>query len=90
LTFRYGLAQGFYGNGEEGEAMALYQDILSRHPREVNAYLGMANLQIKAGDDSGATATYERLLQVAPGNAQAYEALANLSSQQGDYQQALT
>ena len=33
LTFQYGLAHSFYRNGEGDEARAVYQTILSRHPR---------------------------------------------------------
>ena len=71
------------------EALATYQAILQGSPKEANAYLGVAGIQLQRQDYRAATQTYEGLLSINPGNFQALIGLSNLAMQQKNYDQAL-
>jgi len=79
LEGRIRLAQG-----EPELARALFQEVLSREPNNLEARFGLAELDITQGRQQNAAARYLESLKIAPDNRKALLSLALISEASGD------
>ena len=74
------LTQGYDAlrSGDAGTARRAYQAALERDGRSIDAHLGMATLEARAGNRPAAAAHYRRVLEADPRNATALAGLASV------------
>lgn len=62
------------------EAIALYRDVLGRHPRQPKLWMSLAHLLKTVGEQEEAIAAYRRAIELAPGLGEVWWSLANLKT----------
>ncbi len=66
--------------GGYGEAIAIYRDVLDRHPNQPKLWMSLAHLLRTVGDQDEAIAAYRHAIKLAPGMGEAWWSLANLKT----------
>ncbi len=77
------LARVHLAAGRSAEAIALYRDLLGRHPNEVAVKLALADALV-AADPAAASAHYQEILEIHPRHPGALSALAGMAERTGD------
>ena len=62
------------------EAIALYRDVLGRHPDQPKIWMSLAHMLKTVGDQEEAIAAYRRAIELAPGLGEAWWSLANMKT----------
>ena len=62
------------------EAIAIYRDVLERHPGQPKLWMSLAHLLKTVGDQAEAIAAYRRAIALQPSLGEAYWSLANLKT----------
>lgn len=78
-----GLASVHLAAGRRAEAMALYRDLLARHPDETDVRLALADAMLPV-DRVEARRHYQEALEIQPRNARAIASLAQMAVAEGD------
>ena len=76
-------------SGEPSRLEELYQERAARNPQDVEAFEGMAILQVRRGDYAQAINSYRRVLELAPDNHDAKVGLGRALAFAGEYGAAL-
>ena len=81
--FRLRLAQRLWETEQYFPAMDEWRAVLARNPGNIEARLGLARAQAKAGDRLEAAKEYLRILQIVPDQPEARRKLARLGRAAG-------
>ena len=81
-SIRSGLGQAYseYESRNFTKAELLFNEVLKKEPKNINALLGLGGVSVAKGQYRTATGYYQRVLNIEPSNLYAFEAIANLSS----------
>jgi len=66
--------------GGYDEAIAIYRDVLERHPGQAKLWMSLAHLLRTVGDQDQAIAAYRRAIELAPSMGEVWWSLANLKT----------
>ncbi|MDQ3246478.1 MAG: sulfotransferase [Pseudomonadota bacterium] len=66
--------------GAYQEAIALYREVLDRHPRHPRVWMSLAHMLKTVGETDDAVAAYRRTIDIAPSLGEAWWSLANLKT----------
>ncbi len=66
--------------GSYREAIAIYRDVLARHPDQPKLWMSLAHLLKTVGDQADAIDAYRRVIALAPSMGEAWWSLANLKT----------
>jgi tetratricopeptide (TPR) repeat protein len=66
--------------GGYDEAIALYRDVLTRHPGRPKVWMSLGHMLKTVGEQAEAIAAYRRAIELAPGLGEAWWSLANLKT----------
>ena len=83
------LARMYVDAGNQGEAVRLYERILSRSPNDLDTLRAAGGAASAAGDLGTAERLFQRALQIAPDDPQTLAALGNIYRRQGRDSKAL-
>ena len=86
LTNKLSEAYAALVGNELGRAARLYNSVLQKRPNQVDALLGLANIESQTGQAQSARALYERVLRVDGANSIAQIGLLQTYNQQGAVQ----
>ena len=80
LCFKKNLADLYcYGNGPIEEAIALYRDILTENPNDVEARLGLAHICNQKGQVDDARFFYQQVIEIDPDHQDAFKMLTMIN-----------
>jgi tetratricopeptide (TPR) repeat protein len=83
-SFRFLKASALTRVGEYEQAIALYEDILRRHPNNARAWLSLGHARKTAGQTQASVDAYRKSIEIEPSFGEGYWSLANMKTYRFD------